>query len=209
MILIGQFDSPFTRRIGITMRLYGLAFEHRPWSVFGDAEKIRPYNPLLRVPVLVLADGEALIESQTILDYLDNQVPAEKRLIPAEEPARRQVLRICALAAGISDKAVSLFYEQRLHETVSDFYVARCRAQILDTLQALEASRKAGGDAFWFGDTISQADITFACVLRHLNEAHPGLADMHALPALAAHAFHLEALPVFRAIYQPFITPKG
>lgn len=209
MILIGQFDSPFTRRVGITMRLYGLAFEHRPWSVFGDAEKIRPYNPLLRVPVLVLADGEALIESQTILDYLDNQVPAEKRLIPAEEPARRQVLRICALAAGISDKAVSLFYEQRLHETVSDFYVARCRAQILDTLQALEASRKAGEEAFWFGDTIGQADITFACVLRHLNEAHPGFADMRALPALAAHASHLEAQPVFREISQPFIAPNS
>ena len=58
MILIGQFDSPFARRVGIAMRLYGLSFEHRPWSVFGDAEKIAQYNPLMRVPTLVMENGE-------------------------------------------------------------------------------------------------------------------------------------------------------
>ena len=46
MILIGQFDSPFVRRVGIALDLYGLAFEHRPWSVFGDGDKIRSFNPL-------------------------------------------------------------------------------------------------------------------------------------------------------------------
>ena len=58
MILIGQYDSPFVRRVGIALRLYGMAFEHRPWSVFGDADKIRVLNPLVRVPTLVLEDGE-------------------------------------------------------------------------------------------------------------------------------------------------------
>ena len=48
MILIGQYDSPFVRRVAIAMRLYGMEFEHRPWSVFGDAEKIAQYNPLMR-----------------------------------------------------------------------------------------------------------------------------------------------------------------
>ena len=65
MILIGQYDSPFVRRVGIALTLYGMAFEHRPWSVFGDTEKIRPYNPLVRVPTLVLDDGEVLIISTT------------------------------------------------------------------------------------------------------------------------------------------------
>ena len=74
MILIGQFDSPFVRRVAIAMRLYGIAFEHKPWSTFGDADKIAPYNPLRRVPTLVLDDGEALIESAMILDYLDGPV---------------------------------------------------------------------------------------------------------------------------------------
>ena len=63
MFLIGQYDSPFVRRVAIALRLYGIPFEHRPWSTFGDAETIAPYNPLRRVPTLVLDDGEALIES--------------------------------------------------------------------------------------------------------------------------------------------------
>ena len=73
MILIGQYDSPFVRRVAIAMRLYGIAFEHKPWSTFGDADKIAPYNPLRRVPTLVLDDGEALIESAMILDHLDDR----------------------------------------------------------------------------------------------------------------------------------------
>ena len=64
MILIGQYDSPFVRRVAIAFRLYAMAYEHRPWSTFGDAERIAQYNPLRRVPALVLDDGEVLIESR-------------------------------------------------------------------------------------------------------------------------------------------------
>jgi glutathione S-transferase len=81
MILIGQYDSPFVRRVAIALRLYGLPFEHRPWSTFGDADKIAPFNPLRRVPTLVLDDGEALIESMAILDYLDELVGPDKAMI--------------------------------------------------------------------------------------------------------------------------------
>ena len=130
MILIGQYDSPFVRRVGIALTLYGMAFEHRPWSVFGDTEKIRPYNPLVRVPTLVLDDGEVLMESHSILDYLDNLVGRERALFPATEPARHQALRIAALATGTGEKAVSLFYEKRLHSEISDVWVDRCRSQI-------------------------------------------------------------------------------
>ena len=73
MILIGQYDSPFVRRVAIALRMYGLPFEHRPWSTFGDADKLAPFNPLRRVPTLVLDSGEALIESAAMLDYLDQR----------------------------------------------------------------------------------------------------------------------------------------
>src|SRR5262249_43918664 len=129
MILIGQYDSPFVRRVGIAMTLYGIAFEHRPWSTFGDADRIRPYNPLTRVPTLVLDSGEALIESHLMLDYLDSLVPAERRMFPVAEPARRRALKVAALATGMADKSVSLFYERRLHSEASDVWVGRCRAQ--------------------------------------------------------------------------------
>ena len=79
MILIGQYDSPFVRRVAIALRLYGLPFEQRPWSTFGDADKLARYNPLRRVPTLVLDDGEVLIESGAMLDHLDELVGPVRR----------------------------------------------------------------------------------------------------------------------------------
>jgi glutathione S-transferase len=207
MLLIGQYDSPFVRRVGVALTLYGLPFEHRPWSVFGDADKIRPYNPLVRVPTLVLDDGEALVESHSILDYLDSVVPPGRAMFPARAPARHQALRVAALATGLGDKAVSLFYERRLHREVSDVWVERCRAQIAATMAVLEADRATRTSDYWFGAQIGHADIAVAVVLRFVSEAHPGLVPMAPFPALAAHATRLEALPVFQAIQQPFIAP--
>src|SRR5882762_7838664 len=107
MILIGQFDSPFVRRVAIALRLYELPFEHQPWSTFGDADKLATYNPLRRVPTLVLHSGEVLIESTAILDYLDEWVGPGKAMIAARGPDRRHALKICALATGLADKAVA------------------------------------------------------------------------------------------------------
>jgi glutathione S-transferase len=207
MILIGQYDSSFVRRVGIALTLYGLPFEHRPWSVFGDADKIRPLNPLIRVPVLILDDGEALIESHAILDYVDCLVPEEKRLFPVRQPERRHALKIASLATGLADKAVTLFYEVRLHQQVSDEYVARSRSQITGALGVLEAERAGRRRVYWFGDDFGHADIAVACALRHFNEAHPGMVSMTAYPALDAHCRKLEALPVFLKISQPFVAP--
>jgi len=207
MILIGQYDSPFVRRVGIALTLYGLPFEHRPWSTFSDAEKIRPYNPLTRVPTLVLDDGAVLIDSHSILDYLDSRVPAERALFPASEPARHRALKVAALATGLAEKAVSLFYEKRLHREVSDAWVERCRAQIAAALAALEADRAGRAGAYWFGDRIGHADIAVAAALRFIAEAHPVVVSLADYPALAAHAARLEALPAFQQIQQPFIAP--
>ncbi|MBP8307810.1 MAG: glutathione S-transferase family protein [Burkholderiaceae bacterium] len=207
MILIGQYDSPFVRRVGIALTLYGLPFEHKPWSTFGDAEQIRPYNPLTRVPTLVLDDGEVLIESHCILDHLDTLVAPERAMFPGTEPERRRVLKVAALATGLADKAVSLFYEKRLHAAASDLWVERCRTQIRGVLATLEIDRAARPGAYWFGDRIGHADIAVAVALRFLSEAHPGLLPMTDYPALAAHAARLEALSAFQRIVQPFIPP--
>jgi glutathione S-transferase len=207
MILIGQYDSPFVRRVGIALTLYELPFEHRTWSSFSDADKIRRYNPLTRVPTLVLDDGDALTESHHMLDYLDSLVPAGRRMFPETEPARHKALRIAGLATGLSDKAVSLFYEMRLHRELSDVWVDRCRSQIFHTLAVLEADRAGRTGDYWFGGSIGHADIAVAAALRHLTESLPELVSMADFPALSAHAERLEALPVFQAISQPFIPP--
>lgn len=206
MILIGQYDSPFVRRVGIALVLYGLDFEHRPWSVFGDADALRAINPLTRVPVLVLDDGVALTESHLILDYLDGLM-GNAALFPRSEPARHRALCRAALATGLADKSVSLFYERRLHDRVSPVWEARCQTQITAVLAVLEAERAAAGD-WWAGERLGHEDIALACALRFLAEAHPALFDPAAHPALTAHAAKCEALPVFQQIQQEFIAPS-
>jgi glutathione S-transferase len=206
MILIGQYDSSYVRRVGIALRLYGLPFEHRPWSVFSEGDKVQALNPLMRVPTLVLDDGDVVADSHSILDYLDGLMPADKRLLPQAQPERRRALNVITLATGFADKGVSLFYELHLHEAPSAYFVERCRLQIATTLAALEAERAARPEQFWFG-RITHADMAVACAFRHVSEAHPGLIDPATYPALAAHCTGMEALPVFEDISQPFIAP--
>jgi glutathione S-transferase len=204
MILIGQYDSPFVRRVAIALRLYGVPYEHRPWSVFRDADKLAAINPLMRVPTLVTDDGEALVESAAILDWLDEQAGPGEALIAASGAERRAALKVCALASGLADKAVSLVYERLIHQRATAAWVARCEAQIAGVLDALEASRKAAPGPWWCGERLNHADIIVGCVLRFLGEAHPDLFDAARWPALAAHAVACEALPDFQAVVQPF-----
>jgi glutathione S-transferase len=209
MILIGQYDSPFVRRVAIALRLYGLPFEHRPWSTFGEGNKIAPFNPLRRVPTLVLDNGEALIESTAILDYLDELVGSEKAMIAERGRERRHALKVCALATGLGDKAVSLVYERVLRKDASKVWVERCEAQIGGVLEVLENECAAIPTAYWFGNRIGHADIAVACVLRFTGEAHPVLIGAARYPALMAHAARCEALPVFAEIVQLLIPPSG
>lgn len=209
MFLIGQYDSPFVRRVALAMRFYGMAFDHRPWSTFGDADKIVPYNPLHRVPTLVLDNGEALIESTAILDYLDEAVGPERAMLPPRGEARRRQLRLCALATGLGDKAVSLVYERVLRKEQLKLWVERCEAQIGGVLAVLEKERAAAKTPWLFGERIGHSDIAVACVLRFTDEAHATLFDSTRYPALAAHAAACEALPPFREIVQPLAPPSG
>jgi len=209
MFLIGQFDSPFVRRVGIALRLYGFPFEHRPWSVFGDAEQVARYNPLCRVPALVLDDGEALVDSAAILDHLDELAGPEKALIAERGPERRRALKICALATGLADKAVALFYERALHQETSPLWAERCTLQISGVLDALEVDRAIRPTPYWFGDAIGHADIAVSCALRYTRDAHPGIFQETRWPVLAAHADRCEALEPFREIAQPFVPPAA
>ena len=208
MILIGQFDSPFVRRVAIALRLYGIGFEHRPWSVFSDAEKIAAVNPMRRVPTLVLDDGEVLIESAAILDHLDEMAGRARALIAESGARRRQALKIMALGTGLADKAVALVYERALHEATSDTWITRCRAQVTDVLGALERDRATRRGAWWFGEQLGHADIAVACALRFVREAHGDLFDETRFPHLAAHSRACEALPDFIEISQAFVPPS-
>lgn len=208
MILIGQYDSPFVRRVAIALDIYGFTFEHRPWSVFGNAAEVARYNPLVRVPILVLDDGEVLVESGAILDHLDERAGPERALIAASGPARRHALKVSALATGLGEKAVSLFYERVMHAEIVEGWVGRIEGQIAGGLDALEAKRAVRATPYWFGEAIGHADIAVTCMMRFVGEAHPHLMAEDRWPALAAHAARCEALAAFRAISQPFVPPR-
>jgi glutathione S-transferase len=209
MILIGQYDSPFVRRVAVALRLYAIDYAHRPWSTFGDADRLAAYNPLRRVPTLVLDDGEILIESAAILDHLDTLAGPGRQLVPASGAERRAALKVVALATGLCDKMVSLVYERALHDATSDAWIARCSTQISGALAALEADLAAAGTDYWFGERPGHADIAVACAMRFFKEAHPAIHDAAAWPALAAHSARCEALTAFASVVQTFDPPGG
>jgi glutathione S-transferase len=194
------------------MKLYGLAFEHRPFYVFSDAELIAPYNPLRQVPTRVRADGTVLTESFVCIDVIDERIaleqPSRRLLLPRSGPMRREGLRLGALCTGTCEKAVSLVYEREVREQPSALWSARCHRQIRETLLSLEASCAARRGAFVLDEHISHADIALSCTLTFIDEAHPGYLDDLALPALRDLASRCEAMPEFASVKQPFFVPQ-
>jgi glutathione S-transferase len=199
MILVGQYDRPFVRRVAISLHLLELPFTRNPISVFGDAEEMRTINPLGRIPSLVLDDGEVVIDSAAILDHLDEQVGPARALIPASGAARRRALRIIALASGAIDKAGAIVYERTLRPPDKQHapWQERCRIQLASALAALEAAVAGAGP--WLGGAHpGQADITVGCALGYLLLRLPEALIAGEMPALERLAAACEELEAFR-----------
>lgn len=208
MQLIGQFDSPFVRRVGITLTRYGLPVEHLPWSTFGDWQRFTRHNPLRRVPCLVLDNGEAVIDSAAIIDHLDELHGREGAMIAARGAERRAALRRIALATGTADKAVSFFYARLFAQNLDPDFVERCEGQIRAGLAALEAEAAGRNGDWWHGAEPGHDDVAAACVVRFLSETYAQLVDPGDYPALADHSRRAEQRPEFQANCQPFIPPQ-
>ena len=197
MTLVGQYDSPYTRRVAVSLGMLGFAFEQDPRSVFADFESMRGTNPLGRVPSLILADGTTLIDSGAILDWLDLQVGPERALLPPSGPARQEVLQRIALATGTIDKVMGAAYERFVRPERYRWadWITRCRTQAEGGLQALAAQ-------VWPGDAPVRQDwITTACMMRYVRLADPGLLPTGRYPSLDVVADRCEALPAFKATW--------
>src|SRR5215475_4794368 len=131
MILVGQYDSPYVRRVAVSLRVLGFEYRHDTRSVFGDFESMRQTNPLGRIPSLILDDGEVLIDSAAILDWLDQSVGPERALLASAGLARRRALRLIALATGAIDKTAAAAYERLIRPPPLHWpeWIARCRIQ--------------------------------------------------------------------------------
>lgn len=203
MLLIGQYDSPFVRRVAVTMKLYGLDYRHAPLSAFGDVDEIARHNPLRRVPTLVFDDGVVMVDSSAIVEVLDEMVGPEKAFLARRGDDRRAILRWCAFAAGAAEKGVSLVYEGAFREGLP-LWVNRCRAQVIDTLDLLERERAAAPGPWLLGETMSHADVLLGTMFRFMSEALAGQFVMEGWQALSRHAEACEALSEFAAAYQPY-----
>jgi glutathione S-transferase len=210
MILIGMFDSPFVRRVAVTMNLLAIPFEHRNWSVGKDFDRIREFNPLGRVPTLVLDDGEALIDSAAILDHLDESAGAGRALLPRSGRERREALRIIAIAVGAAEKGVQQVYERvfRPEDKRHPPWVDRCSVQMRGALGELDRLARARGGDWLIGERLSQADVTTACVFTFLREALAATTAAADYPGLAALSERCEGLPAFQAARAGFSAPR-
>jgi glutathione S-transferase len=195
MILIGQYDSPFVRRVAVTMNFYRIAFDRRVLSVFTDFDEMLAINPLGKVPVLQLDNGEHLYDSRAILDFLDDQVAADRRMVPLHDPARRNVLRVEAVALGLTEKLYEIIFEhaRRDPQKRDPAVVGRAERQVASALAWLERLRPSP----WVrGESASRADVTAAVARTYMREKRPALSGGH--PALDQHCTRCEALVEFK-----------
>jgi glutathione S-transferase len=128
-ILVGQLDSPYVRRVATSALLLGIGFEQRPWSVGADQTQLRGVNPLGRVPAWIREDGEVLVESAQILDYLDDVAGFGSGLMPGGLDERFAVRQWLGLLTGVLDKGIAINIE-RIFNAVpaqSTAWTRRCR----------------------------------------------------------------------------------
>lgn len=206
MILVGQYDSPYVRRVAVSLRVLGVGYRHDTRSVFGDFDAMLKVNPVGRIPSLVLDDGEVLIDSAAILDWLDQKVGPARALVPIAGASRARALKLIALATGAIDKVGAAAYERLIRPSALRWpdWIARCRRQGEGAIVALAAGQ-------WpEAASIDQAQITAACMVRYVRMADAELMPPGRYPALDALSARLEARPEFKATYPAdYAVPRG
>ncbi len=206
MILVGQYDSPYVRRVAVSLRVLGFAYEHDARSVFADFDSMRQVNPLGRVPSLVLDDGTVLIDSTAILDWLDQAVGPARALVPPAGVARRDALRAIALATGAMDKGAALAYETVVRPSACRWpdWIRRCRTQVETAVAALAALPWPAAAR------LDQMQISTAVMMRYLRLVDPALVPPGRFRVLDALSERCEARPEFKATWPAdYVIPRG
>jgi glutathione S-transferase len=196
MILVGQYDSPFVRRVAITLHHLGIPFTRNRLSVFNPG--MAEISPLVRIPSLIIDGNETLFDSGAILDYLDELAGPARALIPRSGEERRRVLQATVLAAGVIEKTGAVVYERHFHAKacIAHDWVARCLGQIAGALVHLDGH---AGEPWYFGARMTQADITIGCMAFYFGLRLPEAFPPGSYGRLAAIAQRCEALDSFIA----------
>jgi glutathione S-transferase len=200
MKLIGMLDSPYVRRVAITLRLLGLPFEHAAISVFRGFDEFQKINPVVKAPTLICADGTVLMDSTLMLQYAEG-LAVPRSLMPREPGALARELRLIGLALAACEKSAQIVYERALRpaEKRHDPWVQRVTGQLLAAYGELEhelAVRALAATA----DGIGQAAITVGVAWTFTQSVLAEQVPAAHFPRLVAHAAACEALQVFCAI---------
>jgi glutathione S-transferase len=163
MKLIGSTTSPYVRKVRIVLaeKKIECDFElNNPWA---DDTRVPDYNPLGKVPALVLEDGRCLYDSRVIVEFLDNVSPVNK-LIPASNRERSEVRRWEALADGVLDAGIAARLENaRPDGEKSPAWVKRQMGKIASGLAAMD--RDLGDKPWCTGNDYTLADIAVGACL--------------------------------------------
>lgn len=195
MKLIGSLTSPYVRKVRIVLAEKKIDYDLVVDSPWVEGNQVAAFNPLGKVPVLVLDDDSTLFDSRVIAEYLDTVAP-NSRLIPASGRERISVKRWEALADGVLDAAVAAFLESRRPDGErSPSWIDRQRGKLA---QALEVMADELGEQPWcYGSAMSLADIAVGCALGYVlfrlpdigwREQYPNLAQLYE-KLMQRHAF--------------------
>jgi glutathione S-transferase len=202
MKLIGMLDSPFVRRVAISMRLLGLPFEHAAISVFRGFDAFELINPVVKAPTLICRDedgGSVLMDSTLLLQYAE--ALAGRSLSPTDPAALARELRLIGLALAACEKTAQIIYERGLRpaEKRHEPWIQRVSGQLGAAYRELD--RELGAGALDVSEAgIRQSGITAAVAWTFTQFLLPEVVPAETFPHLAAHTAAAEQLPVFQAI---------
>ncbi|WLG30682.1 glutathione S-transferase family protein [Pseudomonas lurida] len=193
MKLIGMLDSPYVRRVAISLDVYGVDFVHEPLSVFRAFSEFAQINPVVKAPTLVLDDGTVLMDSSLILDYLEALAPDNKKLLAQQPAARAQDLQVLGLALAACEKSVQIVYEHNLRPTekLHAPWLDRISGQLLAAYSLLDQQLADSG-------ALTQASITAAVAWSFSQLTVGSVVKADAFPNLKRHAERLEQHPAFK-----------
>ncbi|MCS3420494.1 glutathione S-transferase [Pseudomonas sp. BIGb0450] len=195
MKLVGMLDSPYVRRVAISLELYGVAFEHQALSVFSTFDEFSRINPVVKAPTLVLDDGTVLMDSGLILEYLEALAPGGDKLMPRQAAALAKDLQVIGLALAACEKTVQIVYEHHLRpaEKLHQPWIDRVTGQLLaaySLLEALLAERDSEAP-------LTQASLTAAVAWSFTQLKIADVIKADAFPHLQRHAARAEQHPAF------------
>ena len=197
MRLIGMLESPYVRRVAISLDFLGVPFEHKSVSVFSAFEKFRGINPVVKAPTLVCDDGEALMDSSLILQYAEATRPGIESLWPLDTLQYQHETRAVGLALAACEKSVQIVYERNLRPASAQHepWIERVTGQLLAAYAALEQEVRQRHAAFQ--RPRSQATITTAVAWQFTQSMIASIVSVAKHPGLVELSRRMEQTPQF------------